>query len=90
MNTQELAEGGGDDAGTRERIRRLLDDLGVVRNRGMKVWGGTSPGGQSCAACRRDLHSGEIEYEIVIGDAVTIVLHRHCFEIWASEVNRQL
>jgi hypothetical protein len=33
---------------------------------------------------------GEIEYEIVIGSVVTILLHRFCFAIWGSEVNGQL
>ena len=81
--------GGTGDAEIRERIRGLLDDLRVVRNRGMKVWAGRSPGGRPCAACGRDLNLGEIEYEIVIGSVVTILLHRHCFAIWRS-VNGQL
>jgi len=35
----------------------------------------------------RDLAVGEVEYEILIGNMVTILLHRHCFGIWASEVD---
>jgi hypothetical protein len=84
-------DGTGDAAADiRKRIRALLDDLGVARDRGVKVWGGRSPGGHPCAACRRELNSGEIEYEIVIGNMVTILLHRYCFEIWQSEVTRHL
>ena len=83
--------GAGDaDAETRERIRGLLNELGILRKRGVKLWAGRSPGGRPCAACGRDLAVGEVEYEILIGNMVTILLHRHCFGIWASEVDGKL
>jgi len=78
----------GGDPATLERIRGLLDAVGVLRGRGLTIWSGKGKGGHQCAVCRRDLPVGAIEYEIVIGNVVSVLLHRDCFDLWSSEVDQ--
>jgi hypothetical protein len=83
---------GGVDTGDqeiRDRIRGLLDASGIHRRRGLTLWAGKSLGGHECAACRREIPTGEIEYEIVIAKAVSFLFHRSCFERWAAEADRE-
>jgi hypothetical protein len=53
----------------------------------VKVWAGNSEGACFCAACGGVLRPGDVEWEIVIGDAVSFVVDRHCHDLWMSEVN---
>src|SRR5262245_43550578 len=71
------------DQETRDRIRNLLETLGIRRNRGLMLWAGKSLGGHPCAACQRDIPTGEIEYELVMAKTVSFLFHRVCFEWWA-------
>src|SRR5262245_47991046 len=75
------------DQETRDRIRSLLDSWGIHRNRGLTLWAGKSLGGHPCAACRRDIPIGEIEYELVLAKTISFLFHRPCFELWAAEVD---
>ena len=69
-----------------DRIRGLLDAVGV-RKRPVKFWAGKSEGGCFCAACGGVLRPGDVEWEIVIGEAVSFMVDRHCYDLWMSEVN---
>jgi hypothetical protein len=77
------------DQQTRDRIRELLNAWGIHRSRGLTLWAGKSRGGYVCAACRRDIPTGQIEYDIVIAKTVSFLFHRACFESWATEVDTE-
>jgi hypothetical protein len=76
----------GVDGQLRDRIRALMDSGVLPRQPASKLWVVRSPGGRECIACQYNLRQGEMEYEVVLGDTVTIQLHRHCFEMWTAEV----
>src|SRR5262245_64828479 len=72
------------DQETRYRIRSLLDSWGIHRNHGLTLWAGKSLGGHRCAACDRDIPTGEVEYELVLAEAVSFLFHRACFDAWSA------
>jgi hypothetical protein len=48
--------------------------------------GGRSEGRGRCAICDVHFKSGDIEYEVDIGQASMPLVDRRCLELWAEEV----
>jgi len=80
----------GVDGPLRDRIRALMDSGVLPRERATRLWIVRSPGGRGCIACRYNLRPGEMGYEVVLAETVTIQFHRHCYELWAAEVASRL
>jgi hypothetical protein len=69
----------------RRRIRESLDDgtLPRERVRGVAV---RRNGGALCLACGVVFNPGESGYEVTTLRGLVLLLHRRCFELWATLV----
>jgi hypothetical protein len=65
------------------RLRRLIDEGVLPRAELKQVWARVSPGAGSCTGCGDAFTAGEPEYEFRSARAVILLLHRHCFVLYA-------
>jgi len=90
-----FAIGGGSDgrdipvseSAIRAQLRRLVDGGILPRDASKAVEAGRSQGRRRCTACGVHFQPGDIEYETITDQMVSLVLHRRCIELWTELVH---
>jgi hypothetical protein len=70
----------------RAQLRRLVEDGILPRGTPKAVGAGRSQGRRRCTGCSVHFQPGDIEYEIITDEMVSLVLHRRCIELWTELV----
>jgi len=77
-----------DEAGVRQRVRRLLDG-GILPHFSIgRLLAAPCIVPHGCTICGTEIRIGELEIQIVSRTgAVKIYLHRRCFDVWGEEAS---
>jgi hypothetical protein len=92
-----FAIGGGSDnrdipiseAAIRAQLRGLLEGGILPRGAPKTVVAGQSEGRRRCTGCSVHFQRGDVEYEIITDQIVSLVLHRRCIELWTQLVQER-
>src|SRR4030095_9081064 len=70
----------------RAQLRGLVGGGILPRGAPKSVVAGQSQGRRRCTGCSVHFQPGDVEYEIITGQMVSVILHGRCIELWAELV----
>jgi hypothetical protein len=73
-----------DELNVRARVREMVQKGEFPCEESGKVWAGRG-NGTHCAACGESIEATQIEFEVPLGPAAIVRLHRACYQIWQQE-----